>query len=123
MSFYALKDGMTEEDWKDFEGVEPPATHMDGPTVKEIAAAHARAEAAKGCGDCPAVIREIMEHVIHARAKHPHWYPSDDYVLSVAEMEWGEFAHALRWESRKRAHEEALDLIAVLVRFLQGDGR
>jgi hypothetical protein len=32
MSFYALKDHMDEKAWKDFEGVEPPATHMDDRT-------------------------------------------------------------------------------------------
>jgi hypothetical protein len=36
MSFYALKDHMDEKAWKDFEGVEPPATHFDGPTQAEI---------------------------------------------------------------------------------------
>lgn len=76
----------------------------------------------KSC-DCPAVIQRIMEHVIHARTKHPTWVPNDDYVLSVAEMEWDEFAHALRWEGSKRAEEEALDLIAVLVRYLMGDAK
>lgn len=66
-------------------------------------------------------IKRINCRVAHARHKHPDWLKRDDYVLSVAEMEWHEFAHALSWEGRKRAEEEALDLIAVLVRFIEGD--
>lgn len=44
MSFYALKDGMDEQTWKDFEGAEPPATHFDGPTQAEIEEVNKRAE-------------------------------------------------------------------------------
>lgn len=66
-------------------------------------------------------LRRIDAHVIHARQKHPHWFPHDDFVRSVAEMEFDEFSHAISWENRKRAEEEALDVIAVMVRFLEGD--
>ena len=69
----------------------------------------------------PEVIDMLKAHVAHARDKHPDWIPNDDYVLSVAEMEWHEFFHALKFEGRKRAVEEGLDLMAVLVRFIEGD--
>ena len=69
----------------------------------------------------PGTIDSIVEHVRHARAKHPEWRKTQDYVVSVAELEWNEVRHAMAWESRKRAKEEALDLIAVLVRFIEGD--
>jgi hypothetical protein len=44
-------------------------------------------------------------------------------VQSVAGLEWREWHHALDWENRSRAEEEALDLIAVLIRFVEGDDR
>lgn len=63
----------------------------------------------------------IKEHVDHARAKHPNWRKTAAYVLDVAGMEWQELQHAVKWETPRRQKEEALDLIAVLVRFVEGD--
>lgn len=68
-------------------------------------------------------VDRIVSHVRHAREKHPAWRKTALYAKSVAELEWGEFCHALEWESRTRAEEEALDLIAVLTRFIEGDDR
>ena len=65
----------------------------------------------------------IVTHVRHAREKHPGWRKTPLYVKSVAALEWGEWEHAVEWENRSRAEEEALDLIAVLVRFIEGDDR
>lgn len=63
----------------------------------------------------------IKAHVAHAREKHPHWRKTASYALDVAKLEFGEFEHAVKWEGQKRQKEEALDLIAVLVRFVEGD--
>lgn len=63
----------------------------------------------------------IKAHVAHAREKHPEWRKTAAYALAVAGLEWNEFHHAVEWENRKRQKEEALDLIAVLVRFVEGD--
>jgi hypothetical protein len=64
-----------------------------------------------------------VTHVRHAREKHPAWRKTTQYVQSVAGLEWREWHHALDWENRSRAEEEALDLIAVLIRFVEGDDR
>ena len=69
----------------------------------------------------PGTLDMIVEAVRHAREKHPDWRKTQDYVVSVAELEWNEVRHAIAWESRKRAKAEALDLVAVLVRFIEGD--
>ena len=69
----------------------------------------------------PETVERLENHVSHARNKHPEWIKSADYVVDVAEQEWGEVKHALRWEGRERAKEEAYDLMAVLVRFIEGD--
>lgn len=68
-------------------------------------------------------IENLRRHVDHAREKHPEWVRNVDYVVDVAEMEWQEVRHALRWEGRERAKEEAYDLMAVLVRFVEDDDR
>lgn len=65
----------------------------------------------------------IVSHVRHAREKHPAWRRTAQYVKSVADMEYREWVHAIDWENRTRAEEEALDLCAVLIRFVEGDDR
>ena len=69
----------------------------------------------------PETLDSIASRVNHARTKHPEWIKNDEYVCAIAELEWNEFKHALNWEGRSRAEDEALDLIAVLVRFIEGD--
>ena len=71
----------------------------------------------------PGTMERISEHVRHARNKHPEWRKTPDYAFAVAELEWNEIHHALRWETQKRVEEEALDLIAVLIRIIEGDHR
>lgn len=66
-------------------------------------------------------LERIAEHVRHAREKHPAWRKNTLYAKSVAALEWNEWEHAVEWENRSRAEEEALDLIAVLVRFIERD--
>ena len=69
----------------------------------------------------PGTLDRISKHVDHAREKHPEWRKTAEYALSVADLEYGELRHALHWESPKRQEEEALDMIAVLVRIIEGD--
>lgn len=65
----------------------------------------------------------IRDRVREAREKHPGWRKTPLYAKAVAELEWNEYCHAVEWESRTRAEEEALDLCAVLIRFIEGDDR
>ena len=69
----------------------------------------------------PGTLDMIVEHVRHAREKHPDWRKTSAYALDVAGLEWQELQHAVKWESKARQKEEALDLAAVLVRFIEGD--
>ena len=69
----------------------------------------------------PGTLDRIVTHVHHAREKHPEWRKTPEYALSVADLEWNEVVHALHWETPKRVEEEVLDMLAVLVRILEGD--
>jgi hypothetical protein len=71
----------------------------------------------------PGTLDRVVTHVRHAREKHPAWRRTPQYVKSVADMEYREWIHAIDWENRTRAEEEALDLIAILIRFVEGDDR
>ena len=65
---------------------------------------------------------DISKHLAKARNKHPFFVNSRYKVISIAAEELGEFAQAIN--DKKPIEEiksEALDLIAVLVRFLEGD--
>jgi hypothetical protein len=64
MSFYALKDHMDEKAWKDFEGVEPPATHFDGPTQAEIEEAARAAVLKTAAAPSPVRGRAICEEAL-----------------------------------------------------------
>ena len=66
-------------------------------------------------------LRDIHRHVAHARQKHG-WKaigPLDRYL--VAERELHEFGIAMFKGDKRGARKEALDLIAVLVRVVEGD--
>ena len=69
----------------------------------------------------PGTLDAIVQAVRQARAKHPEWRKTAEYAASVVNLEWNEFQHAVRWETKKRAKEEAMDMVAVLVRFIEGD--
>lgn len=83
-------------------------------------------------------IKQINEHLAKARAKHPHFAPCGPMqVVSIATEELGEFSQEINdwvnkpnmlydWEMPEckeylRAKDEALDLVAVLIRFIEGD--
>ena len=83
-------------------------------------------------------IKQINEHLAKARAKHTHFAPCGPLqVVSLATEELGELSKEVNdWVNKPdmlsdwgtpeckeylRAKEEALDLVAVLIRFIEGD--
>ena len=67
-------------------------------------------------------LSDISKHLAKARKKHPYFADSIYKVISIASEELGEFAQAINDNKPIEAiKSEALDLIAVLVRFLEGD--
>lgn len=67
------------------------------------------------------VFEAIALRLAEARQKHPLWGEGKFYALGVIEDEFEEFKHAVLHESEYRQQQEALDVIATCVRFLQGD--
>ena len=65
-------------------------------------------------------ISNIEQAVANACAKHPLFATSTYQVVSLATEELGEFAQAINDNDIEAAKREALDLIAVLMRFLGG---
>lgn len=66
-------------------------------------------------------IAKINKSVEKAREKHPHFASSLVHIVSIAGEEFGEFAKEINERHLLKADAEALDLIAVLVRFLERD--
>lgn len=66
------------------------------------------------------IISDTEQAVANACAKHPLFATSTHEVVSLATEELGEFAQAINDNDIKAAKREALDLIAVLMRFLGG---
>ena len=65
---------------------------------------------------------DISKHLAKARKKHPFFANSRYRVVSIAAEELGEFAQAINDNKPiEEIKSEALDIIAVLVRFLEGD--
>ena len=69
----------------------------------------------------PTTMNEIIQAVQRARKKHPHFADNRFHAVSIAAEELGEFAKAVNEGDASTAQEEALDTIAVLVRFLELD--
>ena len=65
------------------------------------------------------IISDIEQAVANACAKHPLFATSAHEVVSLATEELGEFARAVNDRNPELAKKEALDLIAVIVRYLQ----
>ena len=65
------------------------------------------------------IISDIEQAVANACAKHPLFATSIHEVVSLATEELGEFAQAVNDRNPELAKKEALDLIAVMVRYLQ----
>lgn len=64
---------------------------------------------------------EINAAIANACAKHPLFAENEYQVVSLATEELGEFAQAINDRDTEKAKKEALDTIAVLVRYLQYD--
>ena len=63
----------------------------------------------------------IDSAIANACAKHPLFAENEYQVVSLAAEELGEFAQAINDKDTEKARKEALDTIAVLVRYLQYD--
>lgn len=63
----------------------------------------------------------IDSAIANACAKHPLFAENEYQVVSLATEELGEFAQAINDKDTAKARKEALDTIAVLVRYLQYD--
>ena len=73
-------------------------------------------------------IKLIDEHLQNARKKHPVFSCVLTETVSIAAEELGEFAQAIndynstgKNKNLQKAQSEALDLIAVMVRHIEGD--
>lgn len=69
----------------------------------------------------PTTMNEIIKAVERARKKHPYFAGTAWETVSLAAEELGEFAKEVNKGDYAQARKEALDTIAVLVRFLEGD--
>lgn len=69
------------------------------------------------------IISDIEQAVANACAKHPLFATSTHEVVSLATEELGEFAQAVNDRNPESAKKEALDLIAVMIRYLQEEKR
>lgn len=61
---------------------------------------------------------EVIQATKHAEEKHPFFVENPAQAVSVATEELGEMAKAVNDGDWKQAKAEALDTIAVLVRFI-----
>ena len=69
----------------------------------------------------PNTANQIIKAVQRARKKHPNFAKDAHHAVCLATEELGEFAKAVNEENPGQAEDEALDTIAVLVRYLEGD--
>lgn len=69
----------------------------------------------------PTTMNEIIKVVEYAREKHPQFAATAWETVSLATEELGEFAKAVNDGNYEQARQEAMDTIAVLVRFLESD--
>lgn len=61
---------------------------------------------------------EIIQATKHAEEKHPFFAKNPQHAVSLATEELGEMAKAVNAGNMEQAKAEALDTIAVLVRFI-----
>ena len=66
---------------------------------------------------------KIEKAVNKAETKHPVFAESGYQVVSILAEETGEFAQAINDKDFERAESEALDIIAVCIRFLKEKGK
>lgn len=63
----------------------------------------------------------IEAHLEKARKKHPVFSQTLQQIVSIATEELGEFAQAVNDGNFAKTKSEAADLIAVMVRLIEGD--
>lgn len=63
----------------------------------------------------------IAERIAHARKKHPVFAGSKEEALAVIGLEFDEFKKAVQSEGRVRQIDEALDVIATCIRFINAE--
>lgn len=61
---------------------------------------------------------EVIQATKHAEEKHPFFARNPEHAVSLATEELGEMAKAVNDAKWEQAKAEALDTIAVLVRFI-----
>jgi len=66
-------------------------------------------------------LKLIEKHLAKARKKHPVFSHSRWQTVSIATEELGELAQAINDGKFTKTKSEALDLIAVMVRLIEGD--
>lgn len=66
-------------------------------------------------------ILEIETHLAKARAKHPLFATNEAQAICIAAEEFGEWSKEINEGKIELAREECLDLLAVLIRYLQGE--
>lgn len=67
-------------------------------------------------------IDELRERVHWAKTKHPDWKGNGaNWALGVILDEVDELIHAVEHESPERQNEEAKDVAATCIRFIQGE--
>lgn len=64
---------------------------------------------------------EIVSAVSKARFKHKIFANNNAQIVALAAEEFGEWAKEINDNNLTKARAEALDLIAVLVRYLEND--
>ena len=64
------------------------------------------------------ILSEVIEAVQRAENKHPRFAENPQHAVSLAAEELGEMAKAVNDGNLQQAKAEALDTIAVLVRFI-----
>lgn len=67
------------------------------------------------------LVQAIAQRLDEAREKHPVYAWGKYQTLEVIRGELLELEHAVKHETLERARDEALDVIATVIRFLNGE--
>ena len=67
------------------------------------------------------IISDIEQAVANACAKHPLFATNEAQAICIAAEEFGEWSKEINEGKVELAREECLDLLAVLIRYLQGE--
>ena len=65
--------------------------------------------------------KKVYIHLQNVRKKHPVFSHSRWQTVSIAAEEFGEWAQAVNDKDYEKAKQEAADLIAVIIRHIEGD--